>query len=316
MGRSALTAGLGRIASLCAFAKVNLGLRILNRRPDGFHELRTVFHTISLADLIQLSFTPAAVTSIEVEGMPDVADNLVTKAAKAVLEELSVTANIHISIEKQIPMGAGLGGGSSDAAAILLALPALAGQVIPMNRLLSLAAPLGSDVPFFLLGGAALGIGRGEELYSLPEYPELPGILIAPGIHVSTPDAYRALSPTLPDPQEKLLAFQQSVREPLSHPLINDFEPVVFAHHPSLESLKRRLLEQGATQALMSGSGSSIFGLFNSKETLPGVVQSEGGSRSFRISLVSRSRYRSQWIKSLAPHIEPELWPPQSLYAP
>ncbi len=304
-----------RTASVAAYAKVNLGLRILNRRPDGFHELRTVFHTISLADRIQITICPARLTAIDVQGMPDVADNLATRAAKAVLDEIGLNAHVHIAIEKRIPMGAGLGGGSSDAAAILLGLPALAGGIIPLNRLLALAAPLGSDVPFFLLGGAALGLGRGEELYPLPDYPSLPGILLAPGTHVSTPEAYRALSPTLTNPQQKLLEFQQSIREPLAQPLINDFEPIVFSQHPRLKTLKHHLQKQGAAHALMSGSGSSLFALFNSKETLPAVVQSGDGERAFRISLVTRSRYRSRWNKSLAPHIEPDLWPPQSLYA-
>ena len=242
--------------------------------------------------------------------MPDVADNLAARAADAVLQETHKTGEVHIAIEKRIPMGAGLGGGSSDAAAVLLTLPVLCGVALPMHRMLSLAAPLGSDVPFFLLGGAAVGMGRGEELYPLPDYPALPGIVIAPGIHVSTPEAYRALSPTLRNPEDKLAEFQESVREPFVKPLVNDFEGVVFDQHPRLRAIKRRLLNQGAVHALMSGSGSSIFGLYARKQDVP-----DGAETSFRISLVTRSRYRSRWLRSLAPHIESDHWPPRSRHA-
>ena len=248
--------------TVLAHAKINLGLRILHKRQDGFHELRTVFQTISLADRLTIIFTPSSRTAIAVEGMPDVPDNLAARAAAAVLAELAFPATVRIQIEKRIPMGAGLGGGSSDAAAVLRALPALAGRAIPMPRLMSMAAPLGSDVPFFLLGGTALGLGRGEELYPLPDLPPLEGVLITPKIHVSTLHAYSALSPTLIDAAGKLASFQESVRQPLVKPLVNDFEPVVFAQHPQLAALKATLLEQGADQALMSGSGSSVFALF------------------------------------------------------
>lgn len=304
-----------RTATVAAFAKVNLGLRVLSRRPDNFHEVRTVFQSISLADKIQVSFTPGRSTAVTVEGTPDIPDNLAARAAETVLQEMRVGGTVLIEIHKRIPMGAGLGGGSSDAAALLLTLPVLAGKVVPMERLLALAAPLGSDVPFFLLGGTALGLGRGEELYPLRDYPALPGLLLAPGIHVSTPEAYRALSPTLTHPERKLLEFQESMRHPLERPLINDFESVVFPLHPRLKAFKHRLLNQGAKQALMSGSGSSVFGLFNRKETLAGVVQSGGGERAIAISLLTGSRYRSQWNRLLKPHTEGDLWPPRSLYA-
>jgi 4-diphosphocytidyl-2-C-methyl-D-erythritol kinase len=282
-----------------AYAKINLGLRVLSKRPDGFHELRTVFQTISLADQLTITYARAARTQITIEGMPDVPDNLAARAARAVLTELRLKATVQIYIEKRIPLGAGLGGGSSDAAAVLLALPMLAGRVISAARLHALAVPLGSDVPFFLMGGTALGLGRGEELYPLADLPPLRGVLLVPGIHVSTPDAYRALSSTLADPERKLAAFQESVLHPLEQPLVNDFEKVVFAQHARLKALKQRLLKYGADQALMSGSGSSIFGLFHRKETVPGVVQSERGVGAVAISLLSRSRYRSVWNKCL-----------------
>ena len=300
---------------MAANAKINLGLRVLGKRPDGYHELRTIFQTISLADRLTISFTPADTVSVTVAGMDDVPDNLAARAAQALFGEMGIGGAVHIGIEKRIPMGAGLGGGSSDAAAVLLALPVLAGRVVPLSRLLALAAPLGSDVPFFLLGGTSLGLGRGEELYPLADFPALPGVLLAPGIHVSTPEAYRALSPTLTDPEGKKRAFEESVREPLVAPLVNDFEAVVFPQHARLVELKRRLLEHGAQQALMSGSGSAIFGLCHTKETVARVVQFEKGEGAVAISLLTRSRYRSQWNRLLQPHTQGDLWPPRSLYA-
>jgi len=304
-----------RTATVKANAKINLGLRILAKRPDGFHELRTVFQTISLADTLAISYTPSRKISVTLEGMPDVPGNLATRAAQAILKEMRTGGTVHIHIQKQIPMGAGLGGGSSNAAAILLTLPVLAGRAVALTRLLSLAAPLGSDVPFFLIGGTALGLGRGEELYPLEDFPPFAGLLLTPGIHVSTPEAFRALSPSLTSPEPKKQSFQESVRQPLLAPLVNDFESVVFPQHPRLKALKRSLLKQGAAQALMSGSGSAIFGLFNQKETLAGVVQSGKGESVVPISLLTRSRYRSQWKKCLQPHTQGDLWPPRSLYA-
>ena len=278
-----------------AFAKINLGLRVLYRREDGFHELRTVFHTISLADRLTISFRDGRATEIIVEGMPGVSDNLAARAASAVLSEIGATGIVRIAIEKRIPMGAGLGGGSSDAAAVLLTLPALVRREITMDRLHGLALPLGSDVPFFLMGGAALGLGRGEELYPLPSYPAFHGLLITPAIHVSTPDAYRALSPTLQDAEAKLLHFQQSVAQPLVAPLSNDFESVVFQQHPELKEIKQALLAGGAVQALMSGSGSSVFGLFRSKIS----GSPAGPHRGIPFTLLNRSRYQALWRRQL-----------------
>jgi 4-diphosphocytidyl-2-C-methyl-D-erythritol kinase len=138
-----------RTARLKAFAKLNLGLRVLYRRPDNYHELRTVFQTISLADELTVRFAPAPTTSISIEGTPEIADNLVERAARFVLETLEIDAEVRFVLTKNIPSGAGLGGGSSDAAAVLLALPALAGKIIAPEVLAQLASKLGSDVPFF-----------------------------------------------------------------------------------------------------------------------------------------------------------------------
>jgi 4-diphosphocytidyl-2-C-methyl-D-erythritol kinase len=199
-----------RKASLRALAKINLDLRVLKARPDGYHEIRTIFQTISLADIIDVEFSAARGTTIQVDGDVDIPDNLIAKAATLVLDAMRVTAEVRFRLRKQIPMGAGLGGGSSDAAAVLLALPALAGRRLALPRLMELAGELGSDVPFFLLGGAAVAMGRGTELYPLPDSPPLTGLVVAPGVHVSTAAAYRALTPrlTTESQQNKIFSFQ------------------------------------------------------------------------------------------------------------
>jgi len=191
-----------RRVTLRSLAKLNLDLRILHKRADGFHELRTVFQTISLADTIAVEFESlrlkTARTSIEVEASAggkalDIPDNLIVSAARAVLDAAKVKARVRFKLEKIIPMGGGLGGGSSNAAAVLLALPVLAGRVLAYEKLMELGAALGSDVPFFLEGGTALAVDRGTEIYGLPDVAEEPILVIASGIHVATGAAYRTL---------------------------------------------------------------------------------------------------------------------------
>jgi len=322
-----------RRARLKAFAKLNLGLRVLYKRPDGYHELRTIFQTISLADRITISFEPARETHIEIGGAPEIEDNLVTRAATLVLEQLRLRGRVSFHLEKAIPMGAGLGGGSSDAAAVLLALPVLAGKTFPADRARAVAAELGSDVPFFLHGGTALGMGRGEELYPLPELPESHVLVIAPEIHSSTVQAYRDLSPRLTTEslQNKLLSFQQEVwqgaaasalkrgsppalkRE--SRSALNDFEEVVFARHPELRRVRDRLRRTGAQRAAMTGSGSAVFGVFNDAVSLERARTMFPRERVFSVSFLSRAQYRSAWKRALKQHTEGDQWPPRSLYA-
>jgi 4-diphosphocytidyl-2-C-methyl-D-erythritol kinase len=310
-----------RRARLRALAKINLDLRVLHPRPDGYHELRSIFHTISLADTIDIECTRAPHTSIQVHTELEIPDNLVEKAAELVLKALRTCARVECRLRKRIPMGAGLGGGSSDAAAVLLALPVLAGGCLELPCLMGLAAELGSDVPFFLLGGAAVGIGRGTELYPLPDSPPRRGLLIAPEVHVSTAAAYRALAPrlTTESQQNKIVSFQSrawsGLRGKFAAGGVNDFETVVFEQFPQLASLKRRLARLGADPVMMTGSGSALFGFFRTREEIHRAAESLSGERVFPISLVSRARYRNLWWRLLRPHIDDNLWPPLSRYA-
>jgi 4-diphosphocytidyl-2-C-methyl-D-erythritol kinase len=306
-----------RTASLKAFAKLNLGLRVLYKRPDGYHELRTVFQTISLADRLTIRFTPGRKTSIAMLGTPEIAENLVEKAARIVMKALKISAEVELQLQKLIPTGAGLGGGSSDAAAVLLALPVLAGKKPSMPRLMEMAAQLGSDVPFFLRGGTALGLGRGEELYPLPDSPPRKALLLAPDVHSSTADAYRDLSATLtPESvKAKLSDFQQESWSPADSDLPNDFEPVILARHPELARLRKRLVKTGAKPAVMTGSGSAIFGIFNSSEQVLKAREAFPDTKAFPISFLSGARYRSSWLRALQPHVKGDQWPPLSRYA-
>jgi 4-diphosphocytidyl-2-C-methyl-D-erythritol kinase len=295
-----------RTARVRAFAKLNLGLRVLYKRPDGYHELRTVFQTISLADILDVAFQRSRKTEIKVEGTPEIPDNLVEKAARLVLEEMQIHGDVRFRLKKHIPAGAGLGGGSSDAAAVLLALPALAGKTVPPDRLFTIAAQLGSDVPFFLRGGRALGLGRGEELYPLPSQRVRYALLVAPAIHSSTAEAYRDLSEQLTSIplQNKLHSFQHKLWQGSVGTLGidgNDFEPVVFARHPELRKIRERLVRAGATVAAMTGSGSSLYGIFKDAAGMERARKSFGNERVFPISFVSGAQYRSAWSKALTP---------------
>jgi 4-diphosphocytidyl-2-C-methyl-D-erythritol kinase len=310
-----------RRARLSALAKINLSLKVLNKRPDGFHELRTVFQTVSLADTLEVGFTPAPVTSIAVHSEPDIPGNLVERAASVAFDLMRTTGKVEFRLKKRIPMGAGLGGGSSDAAAVLLALPVLAGRPLPLPVLLDAGACLGSDVPFFLLGGTAVALGRGSELYPLPDRPSAAGLVVAPDIHVSTPEAYQALGRT-PDEltsavwQNIISSFQSCVWDgEAATPGENDFESVVFLRHPRLQFLKQQLERLGAAPAMLSGSGAALFGLFRNPDEARQAAANFADERVFVVSLVSRASYRALWRRRLHEHMAGKVWPPQSKYA-
>ncbi len=316
-------------------AKLNLDLRVLGKRADGFHELRTVFQTVSLADTIGIRYTAARKTSLAIEGNVDIPQNLILRAAEAVLDSLKRTAHIEFTLTKRIPLGGGLGGGSSNAAAVLLALPALAGGQLPLETRLRIAEQLGSDVSFFLLGGTAAGIGRGTELFPLPDTPAKSGLIVAPGIHVSTPEAYRALNrPSLTTDVNAsdtysfqgfawAFAVPGETREIAGE---NDFESVVFRKFPLLNSIQGKLRRLGARPARMSGSGSALFGLFESDEAAMDARKRLEATLTqgqvWKIRTVTRSAYRKMWRQALGEHVavgeksgDPGEWPPQSRYA-
>ena len=310
-----------RCATLRAYAKINLSLKVLGKRPDGFHEIRTVFQTIGLADTLRFEFTPGRKTVIELEDTLGLTDNLVTRAARLFFEERKVRGHLRMKLEKRIPMGGGLGGGSADAATVLLALPALTGRDSDLPALMRLGAALGSDVPFFLVGGAALGLGRGEELYPLPEPKPLPVIVLAPPIHVSTPEAYRALGRaelTCPPECFKLNVFQSFVWQAFrASDAENDFETPVFQLHPELGGWRRKLERLGAQPARLSGSGAALFGVFPDRVNLQGALPKLRTEplKVFSTAMLTRAQFRARVWRSLHEHAFENTWPPQSRHA-
>lgn len=255
--------------SLKAYAKINLGLKVLGRRADGFHELRTIYQSISLADHLEVSLSSRRhevrlVTSGPVP-VPQGRENLAVRSAEVVLDSLHVKRGVSIRLQKNIPAGSGLGGASSDASAVIRAILALAKQKLSRECVLALAAHLGSDVPFFLVGGTALGVGRGEEVYSMPELPRRYCVVVFTGTSVSTAAAYQQLGLpplTRPGVDHTIELFCARANEGSWSEIGNDFERVVFQTLPVLSSIKKRLLRSGAEMASLSGSGSAVFGLF------------------------------------------------------
>ena len=315
-----------RSARIRSLAKVNLDLRVLNRRDDGFHELRTVFQTISLADTIEISYEKARRTELSIDDPLAIPDNLVLRAARSVLEELGLHGRVSFRLQKRIPMGGGLGGGSSNAAAVLLALPVLAGRNIPLDRLSEIGAALGSDVPFFLLGGTAVGLETGTEVYPLPDWTPKPILVVSPGVHVATGPAYQALrrgSLTVADRSRKINTFQSFLSEEGNSFGVNDFEAVVFRQYPQLKTLAGKLRKLGASGARMTGSGSAIVAMFDSREQrefAKGVLKKDKVTGRYSVmpaALVSRRSYQRLWRHQLSEHLSADqtIWPPQSRYA-
>ena len=298
-----------------SFAKLNLDLRVLDKRSDGYHELRTIFQTISLKDTLGIEFDFANRTQIDLSSSLEIDDNIVVRAARAILEYLNVKASVRFELKKRIPLGAGLGGGSSNAATVLMALPALTGKRVALLDLLRLAESQGSDVPFFLYGGTALGCGRGSELYPLPEQPPRAALVVSGGIHVSTAEAYRALkrnvtgaltspaeSPILREFQTIAWALNGSSLEQL--PLKNDFEGPVFEMHRELAGVARKLRRLGARPALLTGSGSAVFGVFEDTQAAEKAAAQFPGDRARIVRFVTRRQYRQAWRRALGSAVE------------
>ena len=257
-----------RSVSLPSFAKINLDLRILGTRPDGYHDLRTVFQSLALFDNVTVTVRrgPIAVTCDEPD-IPTDQRNLVWKAAsllhRVATGKSSAPRDITIDLRKRVPSEAGLGGGSANAAMTLLALNKLWKLGLDLATLTRIAARLGADVPYFLVGGTALGLGRGDDIYPLADLPPVHVVILRPGFGVATTDAYQWF-----DGEPR-----RTVREPAPRPipagwpawsatLKNDLEAPVVRHHPAIGRIRQSLLDAGAAFAAMSGSGSAVFGLF------------------------------------------------------
>ncbi|HKV75221.1 MAG TPA: 4-(cytidine 5'-diphospho)-2-C-methyl-D-erythritol kinase [Gemmatimonadales bacterium] len=256
--------------TLDAPAKLNLFLRILARESDGFHGLETLFCRISLSDRLTVERRPGGISIDVTGGETGPADqNLAVRAARMVVEATGGKFGVHLTLEKRIPVKAGLGGGSSDAAAALLGVNQLAGNPVPKHELLQFAARLGSDVPFFLSGSSlALAWGHGERMLTLPPLPTHPALLLVSGEGVSTPEAYRWVDEDrTPGTRRGAVAMEgESVRNwgNIGRLSGNDFESAVFGRRPELRAAFERLAGTHPLLCRMSGSGSALFAVYRS----------------------------------------------------
>ncbi len=269
-------------------AKVNLGLNITSRRPDGYHNIATVFYPIGLTDSLEIvPAKPGHGTSLTNHGRvvdcpPE--QNLVMRAWALLKQQFPQLPAVEMHLLKHIPFGAGLGGGSSDASAALLMLNDMFALGLDRDRLCALAARLGADCPFFVLNHPVMATGIGD-VFS-PVTVDLQGwtmLLVKPDVHVPTAQAYALVRPR--EPQEPIPAILQRPVEQWQGTLANDFEPSVFAAHPQLAAVKQALLDAGAAYASMSGSGSSIFGLFGSANLAEQAALGFAGTDHYVISL-------------------------------
>ena len=284
-----------RSVRLPAFAKINLGLRVLGRRPDGYHELRTIFQTISLHDTLSLSVVSSPHIHLETNdpSLPCGEQNLVYRALESIRAEIGLAGGFRARLTKTIPVARGLGGGSSDAAAALIGALRLSGKKVPLDRLMEIAASLGADVPFFLFGGRALAVNRGDEIYPLSDPPKNTIVVVSPrGIGVSTKDAYQWVSQELTNRAKapniwEFCALCWSRSDELS----NDFEKPVFDRYPRLGEIRAGLLKQGAADAALAGSGSAVFGVFQNPAQARRAARAFPEDSVFVVETISREKY-------------------------
>lgn len=315
--------------SVRSFAKINIGLAIGRSRRDGYHELRTIYQTLALNDVIRVEVKPGAGIEIQCrnERVPTDETNTCYRTAERLLKFLKQRSKVTITIEKNLPVQGGIGAGSANAVATLFALQRCLKAEIPPQEMLRIAAEVGSDLPLFLLGGTVLGCGHGEEVYPLPDLPPLPLVLITPRIAVSTPEAFRewdklaARELTADGPSVTMNTFSRSAFEWLSGMtssgvpakldgdraetllldlvragIANDFERVVFNQHPELRDMKRALERAGASYTSLSGSGSSVYGLFRTTDAATRCAEKLNAQDipALATQTLPRSDYRNQ----------------------
>ncbi len=261
----------GRVVAECP-AKVNLSLRVMGRRPDGYHEIRTVFQTIDLSDVLTAETSAELSLACDEPALDCGASNLVLRAARLLRERSGTRAGAAMRLEKRIPIAGGLGGGSSDAAGALVALSALWDVPLPLDELSALGASLGADVPFLLRGGTAEGAGRGDRITPLPFAGPIRLLLGVPPFGVSTADAYAWADAHLtPAGKDVSLDPATAGKLPPGNDFrwgTNDLEAGVFERCPGLLAFRDELVREGAVMALMSGSGSTVFGVFDDSGSL------------------------------------------------
>ena len=280
-----------------SFAKINLGIEVLGKRDDGYHEIRTLFQTIDFGDLLE--FTPLPGREIRLSGtdasIPWDGRNLVHRAARLLQLDFPDSGGVEIHVTKNIPAGAGLGGGSSNAAITLLALNNLWDIGLDRPRLQEYGRRLGADVPYFLEGGLCLGEGRGDRITPLPDLPVFYCVLALPAWPILTADIYGRLRLTSPDEDSKMSRFLARREFGL---LENKLEETIFSLYPRLKAIKSFFLDQEAVLSLVSGTGSAVFGLFESRDKAERALAQIGRmERALLLETLSRERY---WRRATA----------------
>jgi 4-diphosphocytidyl-2-C-methyl-D-erythritol kinase len=303
---------MGRSVRLRSYAKVNLGLEVLGTREDGYHELRTLFQTVDLADTLEMTLLRRGAVELECDHplVPEDETNLAVRAALELKRRGRVSGGVRMRLEKRIPVGGGLGGGSSNAAAVLLALDRLWRLGLGITGLLPLARRLGADVPFFLYGGTALGVARGDEVYPLRSQIRAALVLVLPEASLSTAAVFRRLDARL-TPHENGTSIYRFVSSDLEGrarfaALTNELEEAALEEAPVLrgqvKTIRSLLVREGAELAVLSGSGSTFLGLFTDG---PGAARAKAAltARGFR-AVVARTltleRYRRSFARALA----------------
>ncbi len=285
--------------TLPSFAKINLILRIIGKRRDGFHTVHTVLQTVDLHDELVFDFVPASSFHVTLNFLnstiPADETNLIYRACKTFDEIYPLCHRVNVKVKKRIPVESGLGGGSSNAACTLIALSCLYDWPIASKDLHRIAGTLGSDIPFFLQGGTALGTVRGNRILALHNWPDAKVLLVVPEINCSTAVIYKEydrrnlLTPVSKSIKIRGVQRPESQRDYVSL-VKNDLERVVFDLNPELDSIKKRLLELGAIAAALTGSGSAIFGLFSNTVDFDRAAEAFPGS--IRTRFVSGDEYR------------------------
>lgn len=257
---------------LKAMAKINLGLDVLRKREDGYHDLRMIMQSIYLYDQIELHKTqqPGIQVGVNLSYLPANEDNLVYRAAKLLMDEFAINEGVQIRLQKYIPVAAGLAGGSSDAAAVLVGMNRMFGLNLSQEQLMERGVKIGADVPYCIMRGTALAEGIGEQLTRLPNAPEVHVLLAKPPIHVSTQFVYGSLKANEltehPDIDGQIQAIRDGDLYAMADKMGNVLETVTIPAHPVIQEIKDCMMEQGAVNAMMSGSGPTVFGLFDEQK--------------------------------------------------
>jgi len=286
--------------SLKSFAKINWVLRVLGKREDGFHEIITVFQTLSIHDTLHFEEADEIVLTCDDPTIPADDTNLIVRSARKLQERTNTTQGAAIHLVKRIPAPGGLGGGSSNAAVALMGLNRFWDLGLSIGELRSIGTEIGSDVAFFFEGGTAIGTQRGDVIESDVDAGEEFMVIVTPNVSVSTADAFSGLAApalTKSEPESILTVCRNSARsfDPRVSELKNDFERSIVSAYPEVARVKETLLELGAVRAAMSGSGASVFAIFENEETRQtalNALDQESSWRKFAVSTVSRAEYR------------------------